>query len=583
MSALASSALPGARADASPARAGRPLLVLGLRGDQVALGRQHGELLREAGGYEPAVTYYPTMPERVLRLSERVPRWALPGVRAGLDRALLGLEARRPAVLRRRSRAFFAALELPPEHSRHLMVMDLLQNVVGLAGSVGIGASRELSFRAAVPACSTLAVWGAASRGGALRHARNFDFPGVGVWEQAPAVVFCTPDEGPRYGFVTTRGGDVPGVTGFNEAGITITAHTCFHRHVRFRGRAVVDLTHEIVRRARSLDDAVRIARQRPAASSWCLVVSSARERRAIALEVNARRVEVTRPAEGEPFLANANRYRHPALRRGQVAPAPALIANSDGRYRALRAAARASLARGGLDVVDLQAALASRADPDVPGRTRAAGGVVGSALCVQSVVIEPEEQVVHLSVGDAPAADGPWVSVPWSWDEEPSLRTIVPPATASRTDVADAARAGFAAFVEGVVHEGRGDDGALAQALGRAAAADPAEPTYRLLLAGARLREGAPEQALAELRAGLEREAAPFHRGQLLLWTARAAAALGDAPAALRARDALLALEHPLLRDYQRDAACEARRPLSLRKLQRVELNATFPELMLT
>ena len=48
--------------------------------------------------------------------------------------------------------------------------------------------------------------WGDATVDGELLFARNFDFPGVGVWDAAPAFVACAPDGGQRYGFFTTRG-----------------------------------------------------------------------------------------------------------------------------------------------------------------------------------------------------------------------------------------------------------------------------------------------------------------------------------------------------------------------------------------
>ncbi len=563
-------------------RAGRPLLVLHLRGDQRVLGRQHGELLREAGGFEEAVAFYPEMPERVIGLRDRLPGWAQPPVRGLLSAALARLEARRPAPLLARSRAFCEALGLGGDFARHLMVMDLLQNVVGVAGRFGHGVSKELAFRAAIPACSSLVVWGEASRGGALRHARNFDFPGVGVWERQPTVVFCTPDEGPRYGFVTTRGADVPGITAFNEAGLSITAHTCFHRHVRFDGRAIVDLTHEIVRRARTLEEALRIARERPVASSWTLVVSSATERRAIAIETNGRRVEATEPREGEPFLANANRYRHPALRRGQVAPAAGFIANSDARYAVLRALAEQGRARGGMSVEDLQAALADRSDPEVPGVRRAAGGVVGNALGVQSVVIDPEERAVHVSTGPSPTGGGPWVTVPWSWEEPTGAQVIEPATAADSTTLGPCDDPGLVAFVEAVAHEGRRDHPAMAEALARAAAADPTETGYRLLLGGVRLHQGDPVAALSELRAGLEHERGSFQRAQLLLWASRAAIVTGATKEAAALRSELAGLEHPLIADYQRDALREGRRPLGARRLRRAEVNLTFPDVML-
>ncbi len=93
----------------------RPLLVVNVSGDQVAMGTQHGELVRAAGGYEAVLDYYPRMP-RVL-LGEGMGR-AMPLVGPLLDLAARRLERRRPAVYRDRSRAFFRGLGLRADYSR---------------------------------------------------------------------------------------------------------------------------------------------------------------------------------------------------------------------------------------------------------------------------------------------------------------------------------------------------------------------------------------------------------------------------------------------------------------------------------
>src|SRR5262249_54225264 len=51
------------RTAAPAARAAYPLLVLRLAGSQADMGRQHGELLAAAGGYQGTLDYYRRMPE----------------------------------------------------------------------------------------------------------------------------------------------------------------------------------------------------------------------------------------------------------------------------------------------------------------------------------------------------------------------------------------------------------------------------------------------------------------------------------------------------------------------------------------
>lgn len=576
--------LAPATALAAPPRPAHPLLVLTLRGTQEEMGHQHGTLLAAHGGHEAVLGYYPRMPEVMMGPAHGGPPTVLARPLIGL--LLRRLERDRPRDLRERSRAFFAALGLPGSFSRHLFVMDLLQNVVGTAGRLGrVGPSRRLMNGAAVPACSSVAVWGAASSDQALRHARNFDFPGAGVWERWPAVVFCAPDRGQRYGFVTTRGADTPGITGFNEAGLTITAHTRFHRDVRWSGAGIIDLTHDLVRRAESLDDALKIARERPAQSSWGIIVSSARERSAVVLEVTGRAVEPVRPREGEDFLLQTNRYATPSLKEHEVAPSVGHLANSDGRARVIRARVERALDQGGLTVEDLQGLLGAHDDPDVPDHVRAAGGVLAQGITVKSVVVEPGARRVHLSVGPCPTGAGPWVTVDWSWDEAVGAREVAgePVHAPLHPRYADGERrAAHERYVAAVSLDGQGASSEeVAAAIEAAASLDPDEPSYRFIAAGFALRRGDPARALEHLRAGLVHERAPFHRGQLLLWAARAADACGRPDEARGHRDALRALTDPLLVDHHAALERDARRPWTTRRLRKTVVNLVFPDLV--
>lgn len=570
-------------------REARPLYVLNLRGTQAEMGEQHGRLVRELGGYEEVLEYYRKMPQIVVlgpRSGKRSERTAAAAIRPFVEWSLRRLQRGQPAPYRERAEAFFAALGRPVDWSRYLFVMDVLQNLVGFAGRFGLGPTQALAARAAVPACSSLAVWDAASADGTLRHARNFDFPGAGIWERRQTVVFCTPDQGQRYGFVTTLGADVPGTTSFNEAGLCLSVHTCFHRGIRFRGAGVVDLTHEIIRRAENLEDAVRIARERPVASSWSVMVSSARERSAVVIELAGPRVELRRPRPAEPFLGQTNRYRCAPLQGREVAPSPGFVANSEGRYTTVRRCAMQGLASGGLGAAELQALLGTHEDPEDPGRERVAGGVLGQGFTVMSVVFEPELKQLQLSVGPCPTGHGPYVTVPLSWDAPvgsevvtPASELLAPSAPGSRF-AAGPARAGLEAYVEAVRLEGHGGEiRAIAEALERAARLDPHEPVYGLLAGAYRMRAEDCAGALEHFRRGLEHERAGFHRGQLLLWASRAAHAHGDAAGATAYRKELLALEHPLLGDWQKAVRKEERRPYSRRRMRKLAVHTTLPD----
>lgn len=559
-----------------------PLWIARVAGSQEEMGRQHGALLAGAGGADRTIDHYRDMPVRALvgGMPAAVRGLATLGLRGLGGHLLRKLDAHRPPELAARSRAFMTALGRPATDARVLGVMDLLQNLIGMASRRRLGPFGQplaaAITTAAQPACSTAVVWGAASKDGVLRHARNFDFPGIGVWDAGPSLVLCAPTDGQRYGFLATRGADVPAVTVFNQAGLVITSHTRFHHAVRFDGAAVVDLVHDIARRATTLAEAIAIAGARPSASTWGLAVSSAREGRAVVLELNGDRLAVVEPGPGADELVCCNRYRHPSMRDGEVAASPAWAAHTERREASLRAGLAAARAAGGADVEALARMLVARADPDDAGVSRLLGGVVAQAAQVQSVVLEPATRTLWLGVGAAPVGEGRWLRVTWDWDGAAGAWQIDQAAPAGLGVSVDEAftlprhpAADAVARAQIIEHEHHDAD-ATAAALAAAIVLAPLDPSLRLAMTWAELRRRRWSAAMAEAAIGLERERLPYRRGQLLLWGARAAAAADDAAraAAWRAELAALrgrgvdALQAEAQRDIVRGPRAARRRP---------------------
>lgn len=533
----------------------RPLWIARVTGTQEEMGRQHGELLAAAGGADAVLAHYRDMPVR-LAVGDAAPATravATVAVRGVTEALLVRLDADRPAELRARSRAFMRAIGRPASWARYLGVMDLFQNLVGTAARWGIGPfarpTQAVMNAAAHPACSTVMAWGATTADGALLHARNFDFPGVGVWDASPAVLLCVPDRGMRYGFVTTRGADTPVVTVWNEAGLVVTSHTRFHREVAFKGASVVDLVHEIARRAETLADAERIARERPVASSWGLAVSSARERRGIVLEIHAGRVAVVAPAGANEHLVCCNRYRDPAMQDGEVAATPAWPLHTDRRERRLTQLVAEVRASGGARWRELAAMLTDREDADAPGVTRQLGGIVAQPCQVQSIVVAPDARTLWLGTGAAPVGEGRWMKVGWRWDGVAGAWELGQPVPAgigiSIDDDGEIARSpasdhvARAVAVEQLHHDTEQTAAALEQAIAHA----PDDPSLRLAQLWLELRRDRYGRAVEHAVAGLARESLPYRRAQLLLWGARAAMAAGDPERAAGWRTELAAL----------------------------------------
>lgn len=572
------------RSDVAPARQRKihPVLVARLAGSQAQMGQQHAEILRETGGYEGAFDFYQHLASLILTSGFPLPlRGArLEGVvRRVVQAASRRMERSRTAEERERSRLFFSALGAPDARSLDLLSMDAMQNLASLGMRLEELGGKGLWRGHPVAACSSAMAWGAATSDGRLLHARNFDLPGAGVWDAAPTVVFCTPDEGLRYGFVTTRGGDAPGITAFNEAGLTLTMHTCIHRDVAFRGRGVVDLGHEIVRRARRLEEALAIVRREPILSTWNIAISSAEERSAIVIGTSGRETEVTRPAAGESHLACTNHYLGPQLQARELAASPVWAHHSRARHRRLSEGMRA----GGVDVDMLAALLADHRDPESDGRERLCGSVVANAYTVQSIVNDPERSRIQLGHGEVPTSWGPFLTVDWSWGADVG-HEVVRPTEAARIPgglQAPGLRQAYAAFVEASQADFLSRPPVeVAGHLDRARASAPHDPGLNFLAGAYAAHLGKPDEGLERFETCLAHETSPFRRGQALLWASRAADAAGQSEKASGLRRALAEVAHPLVGFYKAAAAKDEGKRWTKKRFRGVALNFLMVDL---
>jgi hypothetical protein len=557
-------------------------IVLRLRGSQREMGAQFGELSAARGGYAEAAALYtgpPTMAARIIGAG--LPHRLRAPVEVAADTILARQRARLDRHRRRqfpeyaaRTGAGFAGLGLPADKASAVFVMDVLQNAIGLASRTGMFDRHEF---AAVPSCSSLAVWGASTESGDLLHARNFDFPGASIWDLGPTVVFCDPLDGLRYGFVTTRGLDAPGITCFNEAGLTLTVHTRFHRDVNYRGPSVIDLGHELIRTSRTIDDAVRTARRLGAASTWGLLVSSATEQRAVVIETTGAATDVVEPGEGASHLSCTNRYLSPTLQRGQVTTSSAFAIDSDSRFAQLEAFVAKH--GGGIDAEGLEELLGDYAAPGLVDRTdevtRLSGPSVVSPITVASIVAEPAAAAIRVSVGRAPAGFGPYLTVPWTWDGDVGEVEVGEPGPvrgrshrgtplgADERDIAHRYSVLTQRFVD------RADTHSLRADLQDLTHRAPREPGFHALAAFMAIIDDQMDTALEHLDRGLELESTPHPRARMLLQRSRVLTVLGRDAEASADRAELAAMRDPNVEHERACAAAEATSPMSRRKLR--------------
>jgi hypothetical protein len=314
----------------------------------------------------------------------------------------------------------------------------------------------------------------------------------------------------------------------------------------------IVDLVHDIARRAESLDDAVRIARERPISSSWGIAVGSARERKALVLEIAGPTVEVVRPVSGASYLVCANHYRSASLQAGQLAASSAWALHSERRERRLRQLVDSRSAPLTAEV--LARFMGDRQDVDAPGIKRHLGGIPAQPTNVHCAVLSPSKQRALVGTDRAPTCEGTWAEVTWTWDGPTGEATtpasglaatprtdLVEPHDEATRHVHDAARA----------YEGSHDVPAARAAIERAVLAAPDDPSLRLTAAWLAIEDDAPERAVAHVEAGLATETCSYRRGQLLLWGSRAARTT-DPARAIRWVDELSRLSGPYVEELK-------------------------------
>lgn len=257
--------------------------------------------------------------------------------------------------------------------------------------------------------CSSFAAWGSATRDGEMIIGRNTDYPLNGYYDTNPTVIYFEPTDGaPRYMTVTSAGLQMPGVCGMNEHGLFIAVHVVPASSVSELGVPVFVVGQEILRRARTLDEAAALLDEARPAAGWSYHVVSARERAAFTFELCNAAV-AKRPGRGDVHITT-NHWTQPATLPHELMTISTFTVDSSAR--AERAGALIDAAHGGLDAAGAAAILGDAIDP-VSGKPRCFPNTVAATHTVSSSVWLPDSHKVYVGVGCAPTSHSPFVALP--------------------------------------------------------------------------------------------------------------------------------------------------------------------------
>lgn len=166
---------------------------------------------------------------------------------------------------------------------RYKHIADNYLRVLYLHGAHDIGhAFQDL----ALVGCSSFAAWGDKTEDGELLIGRNFDFYAGDDFAKNKIIAFVNPTEGYKFMSVTWAG-MIGVVSGMNEHGLTVTINAGKSEIPLVAKTPISILTREILQYASNIDEAIAIAKKRQVFVSESIFVGSAKDKKAITIEVS--------------------------------------------------------------------------------------------------------------------------------------------------------------------------------------------------------------------------------------------------------------------------------------------------------
>jgi Acyl-coenzyme A:6-aminopenicillanic acid acyl-transferase len=293
---------------------------------------------------------------------------------------------------------------------------DLLLKVILNGGLKLVGKDKGLG-------CTAFAIPGRTRNGTMLSRegllfGRTLDAELMRSWNRVPAL-FIVHEQGqddrgrPYLSYVATGAAGLiyaGGISGYNTAGITVSLHQMYASDAVLRVPASEPrkaalapvLTQIILREARSIEDAVRIANRYQAIATWTILIADAKTGKAGAIEISKGGVKLVRQTQNRP-IAQTNHVFDPKQQAYAFFPSYNKYNETRTRMAVLEKAfgrLQRQAAQGHpFDAAQAITQLANH--EDINGRFQPFGTTSVKAYDVMSAVMLPQAHKIYMSVGD--------------------------------------------------------------------------------------------------------------------------------------------------------------------------------------
>ncbi len=182
--------------------------------------------------------------------------------------------------------------------------------------------------------CSSLAVWNENTENGDLLIGRNFDFYVGDDFAKNKLIEFVEPEIGIPYMSVSWPG-MIGVVSGMNKEGITVTINAGKSKIPLTAKTPISFLTREILQFAKTIDEAIAIAKKRKVFVSESILVGSANDKNTVIIEVSPDNFGVYK-VENSSKLVCTNHFQSEAYKDDKRNQKHIVESHSEYRYEKL-------------------------------------------------------------------------------------------------------------------------------------------------------------------------------------------------------------------------------------------------------